>query len=165
MLCPSCKENRNKVIDSRLTENGSAIRRRRTCLVCNRRFTTKERVEQELRLSVVKLDGQRVPYQRDNILSGVEHACYKLGVSEEELQRLVDGVEEDLFSAHDREVSSEQIGAYVGARLRQLNQVAYVRFMSVHRKFHSIDEFVDEIRDVRERHALESPEQQSLFES
>ena len=165
MLCPSCKENRNKVIDSRLTENGSAIRRRRTCLVCNRRFTTKERVEQELRLSVVKLNGQRVPYQRDNVLSGVERACYKLEVSEEEVQRLVDGVEEDLFSRHDREVSSEQIGAYVGARLRQLNQVAYVRFMSVHRKFHSIDEFVDEIRDVRERHALESPEQQSLFES
>ncbi len=165
MLCPSCKENRNKVIDSRLTENGSAIRRRRTCLMCNRRFTTKERVEQELRLSVIKLNGQRVPYQRDNILSGVEHACYKLDVSEEEMQQLVDGVEEDLFSAHDREVSSERIGAYVGPRLRQLNQVAYVRFMSVHRKFHSIDEFVDEIRDVRERSALESPEQQSLFES
>ena len=165
MLCPSCKENRNRVIDSRLTENGSAIRRRRNCLVCNRRFTTKERVEQELRLSVIKLDGQRVPYQRDNVLNGVEHACYKLEVSEEELQRLVDGVEEDLFSRHDREVSSEQIGAFVGMRLRQLNQVAYVRFMSVHRKFHSIDEFVDEIRDVRERTALESPEQQSLFES
>lgn len=165
MLCPSCKENHNRVIDSRLTENGAAIRRRRTCLVCNRRFTTKERVEQELRLSVVKLNGQRVPYRRDNILTGVEHACYKLDISEEDLQRLVDGVEEDLFSRHDREVSSEQIGAYVGARLRQLNQVAYVRFMSVYRKFHSIEEFVDEIRDVRERNAQESPEQQSLFES
>ena len=165
MLCPSCKENRNRVIDSRLTENGTAIRRRRTCLVCNRRFTTKERVEQELRLSVLKLSGQRMPYRRDKILSGVEHACYKLEVSEEDLQRLVDGVEEDLFSRHDREVSSEQIGAYVGTRLRQLNQVAYVRFMSVHRKFHSIDEFVDEIRDVRERTALESPQQQSLFET
>lgn len=165
MLCPSCKENRNKVIDSRLTENGTAIRRRRACLHCERRFTTKERVEQELRLTVIKANGQRVPYQRDNIFTGLENACYKLDVTEEGLQKLVDTIEEDLFANHDREVSTEQIGIYVGRRLRQLNQVAYVRFMSVHRKFRSIDEFVDEISDVRVRVAEDSPEQQTLFES
>jgi len=165
MLCPTCKENHNKVIDSRLTENGSAIRRRRTCLSCSRRFTTKERVEQELRLTVIKRSALRVPYQRENILAGLENACYKLEVSEEELQRLVDGIEEDLFANHDREVTTEQIGVYVGRRLRQLNQVAYVRFMSVHRKFQTVGEFVDEIRDVRERVAEESPAQQSLFDA
>lgn len=165
MLCPSCKENHNKVIDSRLTENGLAIRRRRTCLSCSRRFTTKERVEQELRLTVIKRSGQRVPYQRENILTGLENACCKLDVSEADLQRVVDGIEEDLFANHDREVTTEQIGAFVGRRLRRLNQVAYVRFMSVHRKFQTVDEFVDEIHDVRQRVAAESPTQQSLFDA
>ena len=164
MLCPACKENNNKVIDSRLTENGSAIRRRRLCLSCNRRFTTKERIEQELRLSVVKVSGQRVPYNRDNILNGAERACYKLDVSEEELQVLVDRVEEELFRNHDREVTTEQIGQYVGQQLRRLNHVAYVRFMSVYRQYRTVDEFIDEITDVRERVAEEIPAQQSLFE-
>lgn len=165
MICPSCKQNNNKVIDSRLTEGGGAIRRRRECLGCGRRFTTKERTEQELRLTVQKANGQRVPYQRDNILTGVEHACYKLDIPDEQLQRLVDRVEEDLFHHHDREVTSEQIGRYVGQHLRRLNQVAYVRFMSVHRKYRTVDEFVEEISDVRERLAQELPDQQSLFEA
>ena len=165
MLCPSCKENNNKVIDSRLTESGTAIRRRRVCLNCRRRFTTKERVEQELRLTVIKASGQRVPYNRDNILGGAERACYKLEVTEEQLQELVDHVEEDLFSNHDRDVTTEQIGLYVGQHLRRLNQVAYVRFMSVYRKYRTIDQFIDEITDVRVRIAQDSPAQQSLFES
>lgn len=164
MLCPSCKENNNKVIDSRLTEGGSAIRRRRTCLGCGRRFTTKERLEDELRLTVVKASGQRVPYNRDKILGGVERASTKLDVPEEELQQLVDRVEEDLFGNHDREVTSEQIGRYVGDHLRRLNPVAYVRFMSVYRKYSSVDEFIEEITDVRERVAHEIPAQQSLFD-
>ncbi len=165
MLCPSCKSGNNKVIDSRLTEGGLAIRRRRECLECKRRFTTKERLEEELRLSVIKASGQRVPYNRDKILGGVERACYKLDVTEGELQQLVDRVEEELFTGHDREVSSEEIGRYVGTHLRRLHPVAYVRFMSVHRKYSSVDEFVEEIRDVRERVAQDSPAQQSLFES
>jgi transcriptional repressor NrdR len=164
MLCPACKENNNKVIDSRLTENGSAIRRRRLCLSCNRRFTTKERIEQELRLSVVKASGQRVPYNRDNILNGAERACYKLDVSEEDVQDLVDRVEEELFHNHDREVTTEQIGQYVGQYLRRLNQVAYVRFMSVYRQYRTVDVLIDEITDVRARVAEEIPAQRSLFE-
>ena len=164
MLCPACKATENKVIDSRLTEAGAAIRRRRHCLLCGRRFTTKERLEEELRLSVIKANGQRVPYNRDNILRGVERATTKLNVTDPQLQELVDRVEEEILANHDREVKTEDIGRYVGKQLRRLHAVAYVRFMSVHRKFATIDEFIEEITDVRERVAQESPEQQSLFE-
>ena len=165
MLCPTCKASNNKVIDSRLTEGGAAIRRRRVCLGCNRRFTTKERVEEELRLSVVKASGQRAPYSRDNILRRVKKACYKLDVTESQIQELVDHVEEDLFCNHDREVRTEQIGAYVGQHLRRLHPVAYVRFMSVYRKYSSVDEFIEEITDVRVRAAQDDPAQQVLFEA
>ena len=163
MHCPSCREDNNKVIDSRLTESGAAIRRRRLCLVCHRRFTTKERIEEELRLSVIKTGGQRVPYRRHNVFRGIERACSKLDVTEDQIQVAVDHIEEDLFANHDREVTSEQIGAYVGRHLRRLNQVAYVRFMSVYRKYQTVDEFVDEISDVRVQVAQDSPDQQSLF--
>ncbi len=165
MLCPSCKDTNNKVIDSRLTEGGGVIRRRRVCVSCERRFTTKERVEQELRLTVCKANGQRVPYQRDNVFRGVERACFKLDVSEEQIQKLVDHVDEELFTNHDRDVTTEQIGAYVGLHLRRLNQIAYVRFMSVHRKFSTIEQFVEEITDVKLRVAQDSPDQQDLFGS
>ncbi len=165
MFCPSCKGNDNKVIDSRVTEGGAAIRRRRVCLTCNRRFTTKERLEEELRLTVIKASGQRVPYNRDNIVNGVARACSKLDISEELLLELADRVEEDIFSNHDREVKTEDIGRYVGDHLRRLNPVAYVRFMSVHRKYHTIDAFIEEISDVRVRVARENPDQRSLFEA
>jgi transcriptional repressor NrdR len=164
MHCPSCKSDDNKVIDSRVTESGSAIRRRRVCVGCNRRFTTKERVEEEVRLSVIKANGQRVPYNRDNVLNGVARACTKLDIAEGQLQELVDRVEGDLFAQHDREIKTEQIGQYVGAHLRRLHPVAYVRFMSVHRKFNTVDAFIEEISDVRQREAHEMPSQQSLFE-
>jgi transcriptional repressor NrdR len=153
------------VIDSRLTEGGVAIRRRRVCLECERRFTTKERVEAELRLTVIKADGQRVPYSRDKIANGVQRACHKLDITDEQVQQLVDRVEEELFAQHDREVTSEQIGRYVADQLRRADPVAYVRFMSVYRKFSSVDEFIDEITDVRQRVAEDSPAQQSLFET
>jgi transcriptional repressor NrdR len=164
MLCPSCKKNDNKVIDSRLTEGGTAIRRRRVCLACERRFTTKERLEEEVRLAVIKASGQRVPYNRDKVLGGIERACSKLEIAHEQLQQAVDRVEEDLFGNHDREVTSEQIGAYVGQHLQRLNPVAYVRFMSVQRKYSTVDEFIEEITDVRERVAHDNPAQRSLFE-
>jgi len=153
------------VIDSRVSEGGAAIRRRRVCLQCDRRFTTKERVEEELRLTVIKNSGLRVPYNRDNILTGVGKACSKLNVTADQLQELVENVEGELFSHHDREVTTEQIGRYVGRQLRRLHPVAYVRFMSVHRKFRTIDEFVDEITEVRQRTAEEIPEQQPLFDA
>ena len=164
MLCPSCKENRNKVLDSRLTEGGLAIRRRRICLACNRRFTTKERVEEELRLMVTKASEQRVPYNRDKIMAGVERASYKLDVSEEQLQNLLNQVEEELFANHERDVTTSEIGFYVGRCLRRLHPVAYVRFMSVHRKYKSVDEFIEEIREFQEQVAHDMPGQPSLFD-
>jgi transcriptional repressor NrdR len=164
MRCPACNAlNKDKVIDSRSTEGGGVIRRRRVCGACNRRFTTKERIEEELRLSVVKRSGARVPYRRDKILAGVRHACYKLAIEPETLERLVDTVESDIFREHDREVTSEQVGRYVASRLRSLNQVAYVRFMSVYRQFDDVEAFVEEIRDVKDWAATDSPDQQSLF--
>ena len=165
MLCPACRDGNNKVLDSRLTEGGLAIRRRRVCLACNRRFTTKERVDNELRLTVTKANGQRVPYDRDKVFAGVARACYKLDISDDQLQVLVDHVEEDLFAKHDREVHTELIGQYVGLHLARLHPVAYVRFMSVHRKYSSVEQFIEEIRDVRVRVAQDSPDQQSLFGS
>ena len=165
MQCPACKRTDNKVIDSRVTAGGAAIRRRRVCLSCSRRFTTKERLEEELRLMVVKNSGERVPYNRDKIASGVDRACSKLGITEEQLQELVDRVEGDLFSNHERDVTTEEIGKYVGRQLRRLHPVAYVRFMSVHRKYSTIDEFIEEITDVRRRVAQEDPAQQPLFEA
>ena len=96
MRCPACKEvNKDRVIDSRLTDSGAAVRRRRVCMVCGRRFTTKERSEAEMRLSVVKRDGRRVPYRRDNIVRGVRLACYKLPIEEEAIDRLVDRLDKD----------------------------------------------------------------------
>lgn len=163
MLCPACKANDNKVIDSRLTEGGMAIRRRRACQVCDRRFTTKERLEEELRISVLKCGGQRVPYERNKILYGIERACYKLDITEAELQKLVDRVEGELLARHEREVGTDEIGRFVGRELRRLHPVAYVRFMSVHRKYNSVDEFIDEIRDVQVRASHEHPNQQPLF--
>ncbi|MDO8630475.1 MAG: transcriptional regulator NrdR [Phycisphaerales bacterium] len=165
MLCPSCKQTENKVIDSRLTEGGLAIRRRRVCLKCSRRFTTKERVEEELRLTVIKAGGQRVPYNRDNVVNGILRACAKLEVSGDRIHRLVDRIEGEIFNGHEREITTEEIGQYVGKHLRRLSAVAYVRFMSVHRKFATVDEFVDEISDVRKRAAHDSPDQQALFEA
>lgn len=163
MLCPSCKDSQNKVIDSRLTEGGMAIRRRRECLQCGRRFTTKERVEQELRLMVIKRGGQRIPYRREEILQSLQYACFKLEVTDEHLETIADRVEEDLFSFHDREVPAEQVGRYVGQHLRRVNQVAYVRFMSVHRNFRTVQEFIDEIRDVQEQVKHDDPSQRPLF--
>lgn len=165
MHCPSCNAvNHDKVIDSRLTEGGAAVRRRRMCLKCDRRFTTKERIEEELRLSVVKNDGRRTSYNRDKIVAGIQRAVYKLSISDEDVERLVNRVEGALFRDHDREATTEQIGYLAGCELRKLNAVAYVRFMSIHRKFHTIEEFIDEIRDMRELSAHDIPDQQSLFD-
>lgn len=166
MRCPACNtQNQDKVIDSRMTDAGAAVRRRRVCLVCNRRFTTKERVEAEIRLTVVKRNGQRVPYQREKIVRGAQHACYKLPIEDDDVERMADRVETEIQRNHERQITSEQIGWYVAAQLRKLNHIAYVRFMSVFRKFGDVAEFIAEINDVTERAAAEAPNQQNLFEA
>ena len=147
-----------------MSEGGYAVRRRRKCERCKRRFTTKERVEDDVRLTVIKANGHRVPYNRDSVISGIERACAKLDVTGDEIQTLLDKIEGDIFDSHDREITTEEIGRYVGKHLRRVSPVGYVRFMSVHRKFATIDEFVDEITEVRKRAAHDNPDQQPLFE-
>lgn len=165
MRCPYCKEiNSDKVIDSRLSEAGEVIRRRRVCMACNRRFTTKERAEQDVKLMVIKRDGARVPYDRNKIFSGVQRACYKRPIQEEVLLKLTDEVEDIIFKTHDREVSTHFIGSVTGEKLRDIDQIAYVRFASVYRSFQDLGELIDEARDVMDRKSTLTPGQQKLFE-
>src|SRR5436190_6562884 len=165
MRCPFCDAEKEslKVIDSRTCEGGRAIRRRRQCLVCKKRFTTYERVEEQMRLTVIKKDGRRVPWDRAKILTGLERACFKRPVPEDQLVRVVDEVEEEAFKKFDREVPSTMIGEMVTDRLRRLDQVAYVRFASVYRRFKTLEELVDEARAVLDAKRYEDPEQGKLF--
>ena len=165
MHCPFCNADKEslKVIDSRTCEGGRSIRRRRECLNCSKRFTTYERIEDPIRLIVVKKDGRRVPWDRQRILTGLERACFKRPVPENELLRIVDEVEEEVFKTHDREVPSTLIGALVTDRLRRLDQVAYVRFASVYRQFKTLEDLVDEARAVLDARRYEDPSQGRLF--
>ncbi len=165
MRCPACNEiGKDKVIDSRLTESGGAIRRRRVCQACNRRFTTKERAEEELRIAVIKKDGSRVRFRRDKIVTGIQHACYKLPIDDASIEAMTDDIEGELFRDHDREVTSRAVGECVARKLRDVNHVAYVRFMSVFREFNHVSEFAEEIQRVEDHAATASPDQQSLFD-
>ena len=165
MRCPFCDAEKEslKVIDSRACEGGRAIRRRRECEKCNKRFTTYERIEQQVKLTVIKKDGRRVPWERSRVLSGLERACFKRPVSESELLRIVDEVEEEVFSSHDREVPTTVIGQLVIDHLRRLDQVAYVRFASVYRQFKTLEELVNEARAVLDARRYEDPSQGRLF--
>jgi len=165
MRCPYCKEvNQDKVIDSRMSEGGEVIRRRRVCQACQKRFTTKERVEVDVKLMVSKRDGTRVPYDRNKILAGLQRACYKRPVEEDALVRLVDQAEDVIFKEHDREVSSQFIGSLVGEKLGTIDQIAYIRFASVYRRFADLGELIDEATSVINRRKSESPGQQQLFD-
>lgn len=150
MKCPSCGHLENKVIDSRLSANGEVTRRRRECEKCARRYTTYERVEEVLPL-IVKRDGRREPYDRMKLLKGLERACEKRQVAREKLDELCDRIEKDLVEAADREVPSSAVGEWVMQHLRDLDQVAYVRFASVYRRFDDIDEFLDELQQLATR--------------
>ncbi|MFO0974251.1 MAG: transcriptional regulator NrdR [Phycisphaerae bacterium] len=165
MQCPYCKEqNEDKVVDSRATDGGRVIRRRRQCTRCNKRFTTYERVEELIRLAVVKKDGSRAPFDRAKILASLQGACYKRPIAIEALQRVVDEVEDEIFKAFDREVPSRFIGARVAARLRQLDKVAYLRFASVYNEFQEVGDFIQEAQDILDRARRDAPGQQELFE-
>ena len=165
MHCPFCDADKEslKVIDSRTCEGGRAIRRRRQCLECNKRFTTYERIEEQVRLTVIKKDGRRVPWDRAKIMTGLERACFKRPVPERELQRIVEEVEDEVFKSHDREVPSEAIGRLVAEKLRRVDQVAYVRFASVYRQFKTLEELVDEAKAVLDARRVEDPGQGTLF--
>ncbi len=150
MRCPFCKADNDKVVDSRASEGGLAIRRRRECLECGRRYTTYERIE-EIPLRVIKKDGTREPFERKKIFEGMSKACEKRPVSTEKLDEVVAEIERELAEIADREVTSHQIGELVMAKLRELDQVAYVRFASVYREFKDINQFLEELRPLLER--------------
>jgi len=152
MRCPFCKSDNDKVVDSRSSEGGTVIRRRRECLECKRRYTTYERIE-EIPLRVVKKDGTRQPFERQKILVGLMKACEKRPVPTEVLERIVEKIELQLADVADREVSTRQIGEMVMQHLRELDQVAYVRFASVYRAFKDINQFLEELRPMLERRA------------
>ncbi len=148
MRCPYCKEDSDKVVDSRSSDNGRMIRRRRQCLSCKRRFTTYEKIGESSKLTVVKKDDSRVPYDRDKIIGGLQKACYKRPVSAEQIQLIADKVEEDIFRSFDKEVFSSFIGESVMKHLRGVDKVAYIRFASVYRDFKDAGELISEVTAV-----------------
>jgi len=160
--CPFCKENNDKVVDSRSSDAGRVIRRRRQCLACERRFTTYEKTGESFKLHVVKKDKSRVPYDRDKILGGLQKACYKRPVSAEQVQQIADKTEEDMFRRFDKEVTSAFIGECVMKHLRNVDKVAYIRFASVYREFKDAGELIEEVsRAIQD---IEPSEQLKLFD-
>ncbi|MGA1979629.1 MAG: transcriptional regulator NrdR [Sedimentisphaerales bacterium] len=145
MRCPFCKENHDRVVDSRSSDTGRIIRRRRQCLACKKRFTTYEKIGESFKLCVVKKDNSRVPYDRDRIIGGLQKACYKRPVSAEQIQQIADKVEEDIFKSFEKEVSSAFIGESVMKHLRGVDKVAYIRFASVYRDFEDAGELIEEV--------------------
>jgi transcriptional repressor NrdR len=147
MKCPFCTELENKVIDSRLSNQGAVIRRRRECLGCERRFTTYERVEEILPM-VVKKDGRRESFDRQKVIAGIQLACQKRPVSAEQIEAVVDGIERRLQEMGEKEVPSSLIGEAVMRELSRLDEVAYVRFASVYRSFKDLGEFMSELKEL-----------------
>lgn len=147
MKCPFCHVDNDRVIDSRTCEEGSAIRRRRECLACRRRYTTYERVERTT-IKVVKKDGARVPFDRNRIKVGLEKACWKRPISDLQLEQIVSDIENHIEANFESEVDSRALGELVMQRLRELDKIAYVRFASVYRQFEDVQDFVDELRPM-----------------
>ena len=150
MKCPFCRKDEDKVVDSRSAEEGQVIRRRRECLGCNKRYTTYERIE-GIPLRVIKKDGGRETFDRQKILSGLLKACEKRPVPLDSVEAIVNELEEHIGEGPDREVSSRFIGEFVMRKLRELDQVAYVRFASVYRDFKDINQFLQELRPLLEK--------------
>ncbi len=147
MKCPYCRYTENKVLDSRESEGGLSIRRRRECLSCQKRFTTYERIE-ELSIMVIKKDGTREPFDRKKLLNGMVKACNKRPVSLIDLENIVDLLEEQAFTSPGREISSQILGELIMKSLYNLDEVAYVRFASVYRQFKDIGQFMQELKDL-----------------
>jgi len=147
MKCPFCGYKEDKVVDSRETSEQSAVRRRRECLKCGKRFTTYEYVE-EVSMMVIKKDGRREPFDRKKILSGVIRACEKRPISLEKMEEIVTQVERAIQKKSDREVLASRIGELVMERLKSLDDVAYVRFASVYRQFKDVGQFMEELKDI-----------------
>ena len=153
MKCPFCASTNSRVIDTRSAEGG--VRRRRECEDCERRFTTYERVA-PLRLKVIKQDSRREPFERDKILHGVQVACAKRPVSTDEIEEMVSGIESELYHRGSREVTSREIGEMVMQNLRRMDEVAYIRFATIYRRFADVEDLADEIESLLERRQREA---------
>lgn len=151
MLCPFCRTDNDRVIDSRSADDGFSIRRRRECLKCQRRYTTYERLEEPV-IKVVKRDGTREPFDVTKFREGISKACWKRQISEEQIDRVIFAIQEQVFIDFEKEVESAQLGELAMEQLKLLDQVAYIRFASVYRKFKDVRDFVQEmepmLRDV-----------------
>ena len=147
MKCPFCRVDNDRVIDSRSSQDGLAIRRRRECLGCQRRFTTYERPE-ETTIKVVKKDGSRVPFEREKIKRGLERACWKRPISSRQIEATTAAIENDVYQQFEGEVQSRQLGELVMRYLRDLDEVAFVRFASVYRQFKDAYDFFEELRPM-----------------
>ena len=150
MRCPKCSCLDDKVLDTRVSKEGDSIRRRRECLNCNQRFTTYENITRA-EVGVIKRDGSREDFNAEKVRAGVRHACWKRPVSEEQIEAVVRRVAEQLENLQEREVASQVVGEQVMRELQRLDEVAYVRFASVYRRFKDIDQFLDEIRNLTDR--------------
>ena len=147
MKCPFCNQDNTRVVDSRPADDNTAIRRRRMCDACGKRFTTYEKVE-TIPLIVIKKDQNREQFDRSKIKAGVLRACHKRQVSAEQIHRLVDDVETEVFNLEEREIPSSVIGEIVMDKLKDLEAVAYVRFASVYREFKDVNTFMDELKKI-----------------
>ena len=150
MRCPFCGKSDDRVVDSRENRDSDTIRRRRECLVCKRRFTTYEKVEQ-IALKVVKNDGSRQEFDRGKLLRGLEKACEKRPVAPLQLEEIADAAESLLTEREEREITTTELGAFLMERLHDLDQVAYVRFASVYRRFEDVGEFMEELKSLLEK--------------
>lgn len=150
MKCPFCEFEESKVIDSRPTDEGEAIRRRRECLNCAKRFTTYEKIE-TIPLMVIKKDGSRQMFDREKLLNGIIRACEKRPVATSDMERIVNEIESATQNLLEREISSQKIGEMVMERLPEIDEVAYVRFASVYRQFKDINTFVEEVNRLLKR--------------
>jgi transcriptional repressor NrdR len=155
MKCPYCGHQDDKVVDSRSTAEESAVRRRRECLLCGKRFTTYEYVE-DVGIIVVKKDGRRESFDRKKILTGVMRACEKRSVSIEKMEEIITSIERSLQKRGEREVPSALIGQHVMDRLKQLDDVAYVRFASVYRQFKDVGQFMQELRTILDKEKVDA---------
>ena len=150
MKCPYCNHADTRVIDSRPSEDGTSIRRRRSCDECGKRFTTYEKIE-TIPLIIIKKDNNREQYDRSKIEAGVLRACYKRPVSAEEIQKTIDAVETEIFKREEKEISSTVIGEIVMEKLKELDAVAYVRFASVYREFKDVNTFMAELKKILDK--------------
>ena len=147
MKCPFCDYYESKVIDSRPTDEGQAIRRRRECLKCSKRFTTYEKIE-KMPLIIIKKDGTRESYDRNKLINGILKSCEKRPVSLSTIEGIVDEIEKELYNSLDKEITSQYIGEMVMNKLKDIDEVAYVRFASVYRQFKDLNTFMEELKKI-----------------